>query len=286
MATVSEVNVRPARLPEHNLGARSLSSKRMTARFVHPIRFGFDDPSRQVASNQNATQQALRRFHDIGSEQGEDVTFHRTSRLKSSVADQAPTRRVNPIVKILVFFHIFMIASWSTPKPADAIINGVAPPQGEEWLLYLNQRYVKQNDLLNNYLTFTGLWQGWDMFAPNPADTDLWLSAEVTYRDGSKAPAHFPRIKNLSIPAKYFKERYRKYYERANQDDNAWLWPSLAQRLAFESDNDPSNPPVSIALTRHWRKAKPPGQVTPEAYLTYTFYEQPIDPSKLRQVRP
>lgn len=198
------------------------------------------------------------------------------------MTEGAAPRKVNPIVKILVFAHLFMIASWSMPRPADAISNGIVKPRGEEWILHLNYEHIRKNDVLNNYLTWTGLWQGWDMFAPNPANVDIYLTSEVTYQDGSKKPGYFPRIKDLPIWEKYFKERYRKFYERANQDSNRWLWPAIAQRIAYENDTDRANPPVSVALTRHWREAKPLGQPTPEIYETYTYYNEKVDPTRLR----
>lgn len=191
--------------------------------------------------------------------------------------------RVSVLVKALVLFHVFMVVSWSFPRPADAIMNGVASPQGEEWLLYLNQRYVKDQPALNWYLLSTGLWQGWDMFAPNPSSTDLWFDADVTYKDGTVKHFAYPRMKALPIPVKLVKERFRKFYERVNQDQYNYIWPVVGQRIALESYKDPANPPARVTMVRHWKSIPPLGTPPPEDYQSYVFFVHVVDQQKLKQ---
>ena len=112
----------------------------------------------------------------------------------------------------------------------------------------------------------SGLWQSWDMFAPNPAGTDIWCDAEVVFDDGSTKRHQYPRIYKLSLVSKFFKERYRKFYERVNQDSNSWLWPPFAQRIALE-EYEPGKPiPVTVRLWRHFYAA--PKFMTFPEYLT------------------
>jgi hypothetical protein len=189
-------------------------------------------------------------------------------------------RRVPWWVKIAVLFHAFMILSWSIPPPARAIVQGVTEPRGEEYLLVANQKFKLSP--FANYMTVTGFWQSWDMFAPNPASVDIWCHADIEYADGTEVRYNYPRMKDLPIPKKYVKERYRKFYERVNQDDNAYIWPYFAQRIAMINTYDPKNLPVKVRLTRHWMTIPPPDKPLPTEYSTYTFYEYLVDIGKLK----
>lgn len=129
----------------------------------------------------------------------------------------------------------------------------------------------------------TGFWQYWDMFAPDPAQTDIYLTAKVTYADGSSMIYHYPRMAELSIFWKYVKERYRKFYERAGSDQFQYLWPPTAQRIAFICDDRPGNPPVEVDLIRHWLQIYPPGKPQQKGYNTYTYFRYQVDPELLKE---
>lgn len=176
-------------------------------------------------------------------------------------------------VKALVAFHAFAILMWALPSPPSR-------PWGSDVLLMYDQRL--KDSFLRYYLTTTGFWQYWDMFSPNPADTDIWCDTIVTFKDGTKKLYKYPRMKELSIPVKYFKERYRKFYERVNQDKNKYLWPTFAQRIALENYRDPNNPPVEVRLRRHFRVIPPPGKPVPKDYTVYEYYVHVVDQRKLR----
>jgi len=152
-------------------------------------------------------------------------------------------------VKLLVLLHVIAITSWALPNAGPAVMNHKAAPRGSEWLLYLNDAYVKKSPV-QLYVLSTGVWQSWDMFSPNPADTDIYADAEVTYKDGSTALYPYPRMYVLPVVTKYIKERYRKFFEHANTDE--YLWPFFAKRVAYLRTQDPNNPPVTVKLHRHW----------------------------------
>lgn len=197
------------------------------------------------------------------------------------MADQK--RTVPWWVKVLVIFHCFMVLSWSIPDPAQAVKIGVAKPKGLEVLLSAN--YSLKQSPLHNYITWTGLWQSWDMFSPNPSSTDIWCDAEVEYESGDVMPFVYPRIYDLSIPAKYVNERYRKLFERVNQDKYSFIWPYFAQRIAQLSYFDPNNPPITVRLTRHWKQIPPIGKPIPKDYDWYTFFTYSVDQVKLRETK-
>lgn len=189
------------------------------------------------------------------------------------------TRKVPWWVKALVLFHVFMTVSWSLPGPAKAVSQGVAKPRGEEVILYANEKF--KSSFVSSYLTWTGFWQSWDMFAPNPSSVDIWCHAELEFADGSEGVFNYPRIYDLPIPVKYLKERYRKFYERVNQDDNAYIWPFFAHRIALLGTKDIGNPVVKVRLVRHFRYTPPLGQPVPKDYQSYQYYEHEVDLAKL-----
>lgn len=207
--------------------------------------------------------------------------------------------RVHWGVKAFVLFHMAVVFSWSMPAlTLDKEEAYLSKPLGERlatpvdgWLV-VNRRLradpwplfkelpaegLKVRSPTSYYLLSTGLWQGWDMFAPNPADTDVWVDSVVTFEDGSEKIIDLRRIYTLSIPEKYIQERFRKFRERFSDDANGWKWPHAAYRFALEAKRATGKEPVRVALRRHWQEIRPPGQETPSEYETYTFYETLID---------
>lgn len=130
------------------------------------------------------------------------------------------------------------------------MMNGQVPVGfNSDSLLYFNEKYLKSSPEAI-YVLSTGVWQSWDMFSPNPANTDLWCDAKVTFKDGSHIVYQYPRIYNLPLLIKYPKERFRKFYEHANSDER--LWPYFARAIAFQVYKSENNPPIEVILTRHF----------------------------------
>jgi hypothetical protein len=208
-----------------------------------------------------------------------------------------PIRNASPWIKAFVAFHIVCITMWALPYPKKPYRLGTAKlgidsgnPQRfvqsfsettTEGFLYLNWRYLKGSPLMY-YPGTTGFWQFWDMFSPNPASVDLYLTADVEYKSGKKIAFEYPRIYNLPIWKKYLKERYRKFYENANADDQAQARPYVAQRIALEACNDLLDPPIKVTLIRHFYPIAAPGQPQPKDYTTVPFFTYMIDQAKLR----
>jgi len=193
-------------------------------------------------------------------------------------------QRVSIWVKLFVLFHIIAITSWAMPNPPSSVESGKMSPAGSQWVPYWNKKYLKTFPPLTDYLMITGFWQYWDMFAPDPAQSDTWGDAQVVFRDGSVKHYQYPRMFLLPIHLKHVKERYRKYFERANSDDYNYLWPQFALRIASQFD-DPENPPVSVKLYRHWITIAPAGQPQPQEYNTYMYYQYVVDQKQLAQMR-
>ena len=203
--------------------------------------------------------------------------------------DELKKRTVNPIVKILVVAHMALILSWSMPNAAPAIANGNIPPTPSNIARNFVDYGLAVNGLLRSappvrYFGFSsGLWQYWDMFAPNPANVDLWYDTLVVYKSGRSEVVPYARMKDLSIWAKYFKERYRKYTERIGADADAWKRPAFCQRMAYLAYKDPNDPPVRVFLRRHWREMPGMDKPVPQDYTVTQVFEYVVDQAKLKK---
>ncbi len=195
-----------------------------------------------------------------------------------------PQRKVKIWVKLFVLFHLICITIWALPNPPKSISERRVAPAGTQWIPYLNQTYLKSFPPLTAYLFVTGFWQYWDMFAPNPAQTDQYGDADVIYRDGSVKHYGYPRMFTLPIGERYLKERYRKFYERSGKSEYKYFWPPFALRIALLNDN-PNNPPVAVKLYHHWRDVAGPGLPQRESYKSEMYFEYAVDLHELERLR-
>jgi len=151
------------------------------------------------------------------------------------------------------------------------------------WLLPNSAVHRQVQALPQKYISYVGLWQAWDLFAPNPASINVYLSAVVTYRDGSQREWVWPRMEQLDLLTRYREERYRKFVEYGNLDAYSGLWPSMAM-FAVEQIKyrDPANPPVGVQLWRHWWFVPLPpanGDIShdpPHEWHQYLFFDTPL----------
>ena len=195
-----------------------------------------------------------------------------------------PERRgVSPWVKAIIAFHVVATTAWALPVPKKDLLEGKVPPFGSDHLLLFNQQKVKSLSLVQGWVFMSGTWQYWDMFSPDPARTDMYGDALVEFEDGSTKVVGYPRIYAMNLVEKYPMERFRKYYERAGSDDNAFLWPIFARVLARQSGYRPDNPPVLVTLRRHWLDIAPPGKPQATEYNQYAYYRYVIGPGDLER---
>lgn len=106
--------------------------------------------------------------------------------------------------------------------------------------------------LVRPYLQFTGLWQRWQMFAPNPVRTNTYFEAELRMADGSTKVWAFPRMEGLDLWAKFREERSRKWAaELVRRNARPAIWQVTARYVARLHAGDPAGPPQAVALRRH-----------------------------------
>lgn len=90
-------------------------------------------------------------------------------------------------ISAFLLFHILAISCWALPLNNPLISSF---------------RY-----LIRPYFIWSGLFQSWDMFSPDPKRVNSYLEAIVIYKDGSSTLWSFPRMELLSPNERYAKER-------------------------------------------------------------------------------
>lgn len=218
--------------------------------------------------------------------------FHTIVVRESAVEQGEKKKGVHWAIKAWLFFHCFAVITRTIPLPQIEDVKrvdevGFSPQKLNSQIKVGNLNTFRQTSWLIPYYTESlGFWQYWDMFAPNPAQEDIWVDAEIEFADGSKSLEVYPRIYEMGLAEKFVSERYRKYRERLSGDEYAWKWPHSAHWFAARAWKNPKNPPVRVTLRRHYYLVpRPPAQPTFE-YQIYPFYSVVIDQLKLKELKP
>jgi hypothetical protein len=173
---------------------------------------------------------------------------------------QAPKRTA---INCFLIFHILAIACWCLPIDLPPLPSFRA--------------------LIRPYFLWTGLFQSWDMFAPTPWVSNSYVEALIIYKDGSRTTWSFPRLEQLSQTDRVFKERYRKFSENLQLDQNDALWPDVARRIA-RLTSTPSKPAKTVILVREWSPIvpRPDGAIEPHSWDQHVLYGYGVKPEDLR----
>lgn len=141
-------------------------------------------------------------------------------------------------------------------------------------------------DITAGYMYFFGVWQEWNMFAPEPRSVWIRMDATVTLRDGTTRTWTFPQMDRMTLWERLRKERYRKWaHDGVRLDASSYLWEPTARYIARQF-SDPGNPPVAVQLHRHWADIPGPtaagNEVAQAPFHHYTFYETKIAAGALK----
>src|ERR1700761_8434852 len=130
----------------------------------------------------------------------------RNKRASGQPTGQKPLARNKRIaINLFILFHLVAITCVAVP-----------------W----NVSIVKDvKDLVAPYLRWTGLYQTWDMFAPDPMKINAYVKSVVMTQNRHVHVWSFPRMEELGFAERYRKERYRKFAEILPLPQNAPLWP-------------------------------------------------------------
>jgi hypothetical protein len=190
-------------------------------------------------------------------------------RIQPAARQEAPAKREFPRllrigISAFLAFNLFAIIAWCVPLESPLL--------------------ASCRSMVRPYLVFTGLFQKWDMFAPDPSKLNNFVGAVVTYRDGRHALWNFPRMENLGYVDKYFEERYRKYANDCLRlDMYSGLWPDAARYVARQNTH-PGSAPAAVDLVRYWSFVPPPdpnGQAPEGSWNQHTFFHYDVTPGDL-----
>jgi hypothetical protein len=174
----------------------------------------------------------------------------------AAVESTEPRRPAHAVISIFILFHLIAITCWTIPSQLAPV------------------RVVRE--LVRPYLLWTGLFQSWDTFAPNPRPINADIKALVITQDHHMHVWVFPRMQDLSLSERYRKERYRKFEEVL--PSTPALWPDVARHLAqsFDHPVDPTDKVMLIrfqSLIRHDQTS----DAEPKSDIFYDDYVQPED---------
>ena len=111
-------------------------------------------------------------------------------------------------------------------------------------------------------LHYFGLWQGWNMFSPNPMNTNIEIEAAVLYADGVTRPFLFPALGRQNALDAFMAIPMRKMLVELPQ--HAWALPDMARFVARKAD------------TRGYRPVQ----------VTFTCFSAPLPPPEVGIHRP
>ena len=165
-------------------------------------------------------------------------------------------------INVFLIFHILAITAWCVPLNSALI--------------------VECRQFLRPYFLWTGLFQSWDMFSPNPKSVNSYVEALIIYQDGSTENYTFPRMQLLDIGERYYRERYRKYEENLVEQDHAALWPDAARYIARLHRNRPAAPKTVMLLVR-WSNIvqRDDGTFARTPWDAHVFYSYTVKPEDL-----
>jgi hypothetical protein len=176
----------------------------------------------------------------------------------SRVKDGSISNRMAAILSVIILFHLVAIVCWTIP------VNW--PPVAQ----------IRQ--FVRPYLLWTGLDQYWDMFSPNPPDTNFTLKAVVVTKQNHIHIWTFPHDPALSWPKRASLDRYRAFQELIVRPGSDPLMPELAQHIA-RSFYNPADPPKTVMIVEFASKIVPGQeeslQANPTPKVLYDDYVQP-----------
>jgi hypothetical protein len=181
------------------------------------------------------------------------------SKQRAEHGDSAGSRRWQGAISIFILFHLIAITCWAFPWNVPVVSN------------------VKK--IVLPYLRWSGLFQSWDMFSPNPESVNSYIKAVVITHDHHMRVWTFPRMEELSLGERYRKERYRKFTDVLPGQENEALWPDVANHIAraFARQGDS---PDKVLLIQFRSDIKPgTDNAVPQPNV---FYEEYIEPGELR----
>ena len=165
-------------------------------------------------------------------------------------------------INIFLVFHLAMIFCWAIPLNSR-LVTGTRP-------------------IIAPYMTWSGLAQGWNLFAPNPLALNTRAEADISYRDGQTEIWKFPLPQDFGYARRYMMERLHKFsFDSLQNDKFAYLRPDAARYIARLNNNKKNDPPVSVTIVCYRSKIAPPGSGLPEPWVRNVVFTYSVKPGDL-----
>src|SRR5215470_3105843 len=167
------------------------------------------------------------------------------------------------VIHLFIASHLVAIAFWCVPVDSPLI--------------------PLCSDLVRPYFLWAGLFQSWDMFAPIPKVANTYIEARLRYRDGSQKTWTFPRMEQMSLKEKLFKERYRKFADNLQRDELDELLSDAARHIA-RLNSIPGHPVRTVILVRKISFIVPRGNgaYVPEPWDSHLLLGYGVRPEDLK----
>jgi hypothetical protein len=166
-------------------------------------------------------------------------------------------------INLFLIFHLAVIFCWAMPVNSR-LVTGVRP-------------------LIAPYMVWSGLAQGWNLFAPNPLGMNLRMEVEITYQNGQTSLWKFPRPQDYGYIKMYTLERQHKFSLDSLQNDKlGYLRPDAARYIARLNNTQENNPPATITFVSYQAKIPPPGSAKPEPWTRKVIYTYSVLPRDLK----
>jgi hypothetical protein len=162
-------------------------------------------------------------------------------------------------ISVFILFHLVAITCVAVPVDFAPIVN----VRGLVW----------------PYILWIGLFQRWDMFAPDPPAVNSYIKTVVISHDRHMHVWSFPRMEELSFGERYREDRYRKFSEVLPAPQMAPLWPDVAARVAGLFDTQTGA--LDKVLLIEFESKIIPGAVTDPPATPTIFYEDYVHPETL-----
>ncbi len=132
------------------------------------------------------------------------------------------------------------------------------------------------------YIYFWGLDQNWTVFAPAPPQWNAFMSAIITFDDGSTEAWEFPQMHKMGFVEKMFNERFRKWANDYVGDfRQAIIWPDTVRYIARIHARQ-NRQPVSVSIVRRAVPITLSGNSTVSEEGSQVIYTQDVVPEDLR----
>ncbi len=166
-------------------------------------------------------------------------------------------------LNIFIVFHLSLIVCWAVPVNTRLFL--VARP------------------VIAPYMQWSGLAQGWNLFAPNPLSLNSRAEAEITYRDGQTELWKFPRPQDFGYIKRYTMEREHKFsFDSLQNDRFVILRPDAARYIARLNNTKTDNPPVTVTLVGYRSQIAPPGSGLPEPWKRRVLFTYSVQAGDLQ----